>query len=66
MDAEGLSREFWRLLVQQAVSKYCVGPPGSCLFMKNMPALQVSVQTATLCCFNQDTRFKEVLFVCLS
>ena len=44
MDVGGPSREFWRLLVKQAVDDYCIGPPGSCLFVKNMPALQVCVQ----------------------
>ena len=41
MDTGGLSREFWRLLVNDIVNQYCIGEPGSCLFVKNVQVLQV-------------------------
>lgn len=41
VDTGGLGREFWRLFVNDVVHHYCIGEPGSCLFVKNVPALQV-------------------------
>lgn len=43
IDTGGPSREFWRLFVKEVVDLYCIGEPGKCLFIKNVPALQVSV-----------------------
>ncbi len=37
------SREFWRLFTHEVVKQYGVGEPGSTLFNKNIPALQVSL-----------------------
>ena len=42
MDHGGPSKEFWRLFIQNVVRVYTIGDPGSCLFMKNIPALTVS------------------------
>ena len=42
VDAGGPTREFWRLFVEGVVAKYCIGEPGSKLFLKDIPALQVS------------------------
>ena len=41
MDTGGLSHSFWRLFVNDIVNQYCIGEPGSCLFLKNVQALQV-------------------------
>ena len=42
IDTGGLSREFWRLFLNEVVKIYRVGDPGKCLFLKNVSALQVS------------------------
>ena len=41
VDTGGPSREFWRLFCEGVVAQYCVGDPGNCLFIRNIPALQV-------------------------
>ena len=43
IDNGGPSREFWRLFTHEVVKQYGVGEPGSTLFNKNIPALQVSL-----------------------
>ena len=42
VDTGGLTREFWRLFLNEVVRTYCIGDPGKCLFVKNVSALQVS------------------------
>lgn len=41
VDTGGLSREFWRLFLNEVVKMYCIGDTGKCLFVKNVSALQV-------------------------
>ena len=41
VDTGGPSREFWRLFASEVVLQFCEGEAGKCLFMKNVPALQV-------------------------
>ena len=41
VDAGGPCREFWRLFVDGVVAKYTIVQPGSKLFVKDVPALQV-------------------------
>lgn len=41
IDTGGPSREFWRLVCADVAKLYCIGEPGKCIFMKNVPALQV-------------------------
>lgn len=41
IDTGGLSREFWRLLCDNIVKDYCIGESGKCIFVRNVPALQV-------------------------
>ena len=42
VDTGGPTREFWRLFIQEVVRHYCVGDSEMCLFVKNLPALEVS------------------------
>ena len=41
VDTGGPSREFWRLLVEDIITSYCVGERGLCVFDKNSLALKV-------------------------
>lgn len=43
-DTGGLSREFWRLFVEDIIASYCVGERGLCVFDKNSLALKVWMQ----------------------
>ncbi len=43
IDTGGPSRVFWRLFVKEVSEKYCMGDVGMCLFLKNVPALEVCV-----------------------
>ena len=42
MDTGGPRREFFRLFAKKVLDVHCIGDPGKCLFVKNVPALQVS------------------------
>lgn len=41
VDTGGPSREFWRLFGLGVMKQYCIGEEGICLFVKNVPALEV-------------------------
>lgn len=43
VDTGGPTREFFRLFVNDVCKCYCIGEAGKCLFMKNVPALQVCI-----------------------
>ena len=43
VDTGGLTREFWRLFLNEVVKMYCIGDAGKCLFVKNVSALQVII-----------------------
>ena len=43
VDAGGLSREFWQLLVRSIGSRYCCSERGKMFFDTNTPALRVSL-----------------------
>ena len=42
-DIGGPSTEFWTMFVEGVAKDYCIGDAGVCLFVKNVPAIQVCV-----------------------